>query len=67
MPKMDVNLNYVDYQTNIIYLVSPDCVKSLKTPALQMGVSSITPNVSVKILGVNVLTCMNNSQQYATV
>jgi len=41
-----------DNKTNIIYLVSPHCVKSPKTPVLQMGASSITPNGSVKILGV---------------
>ena len=31
-------------KTNIIYLASPHCVKSLKTPALHMGASSINPN-----------------------
>jgi len=30
-------------KTNIMYLASSHCVKSLKTPALQMGASSITP------------------------
>jgi len=38
-----------DNITNIIYLASPHCVKSLRTTALQMGASSITPNGSVKI------------------
>jgi len=33
-----------DNKTNIIYLTSPHCVKSLKTPALQRCTSSITPN-----------------------
>ena len=37
-----------DNKTNILYLASPHCVKSLKTPALQMGVSSITLNMAVK-------------------
>jgi len=37
-----------DTKTNIIYLASPHRVKSLKTPALQMGSSSITPKGSVK-------------------
>jgi len=41
-----------DNKTNIIYLASPHCVKSLTTPALQMGLSSITPNMSVQNLGV---------------
>ena len=58
-----------DNKTNILYLASPHRVKSLKTPALQMGASSITPNGSVKqIYGLfltNVLTCMNMSHQYA--
>jgi len=40
-----------DNKTNIIYLASPHCVKFLKTPALQMGASSITSNGSVKNLG----------------
>jgi len=31
-----------------IYLASPHCVKTLITPALQMGVYSITSNGSVK-------------------
>ena len=52
-----------DSKTNIIYLASPHCVKSLKTPALKMGALSITPNGSVANLGVNfdqyVLRCMN--------
>jgi len=33
-----------DNQTNIIYLASPRCVKSLKTPELQIGTYLITPN-----------------------
>jgi len=37
-----------DNKTNIIYLASLHCVKSLKTPALQMGASLITPNGPVK-------------------
>jgi len=35
-----------DNKTNI-YLASPHCVKSLKTPSLQLGAASITPNESV--------------------
>jgi len=41
-----------DIKTNILYLASSHCVKSLKTPALQMGASSITTNMSLKNLGV---------------
>ena len=41
-----------DDNTNIICLASPNCVKSLRTPALQMGAYSIIPNGSVKTLGV---------------
>ena len=41
-----------DNKTYIIYLVSPHYVKSLKTPASQMGTSSIAPNGSVENLGV---------------
>ena len=48
-----------DNKTNIIYLASPHCVKSLKTPSLQMGASSITPNGSVTNLGVNVYKYIN--------
>jgi len=51
----DLNAN----KTNIIYLESPHCVKSLKTPALQMGASSITPNWSVNNLGVIFDKCIN--------
>ena len=36
-------LRLKDNKTGIIYLASPHCVKSLKTPALQMGAFSITP------------------------
>jgi len=54
-----------DNKTNIIYLASPLCVKSPKTPALQMGAYSITPNGSVKkyrgYYWINVLTCMKLS------
>jgi len=41
-----------DNKIRIIYLASRHCVKSIKTPELQMGASSITPNGSVKNLGV---------------
>jgi len=48
-----------DNETYILYLASPHCVKSLKTPALQTGASSITPNGSVKNLGVIFDQCIN--------
>jgi len=48
-----------DNKTNILYLASPHRVKSLKTPALQMGASSITPNGSVKVIGAILDQCMN--------
>ena len=51
-------------KTNIIYLASPHCVKSLKTLALHMGASSITPNWSVYNLGAICDQCMNMSHQY---
>ena len=57
-----------DNKTNIIYLSSPRCVKSLETPVLHIGASSITPNGSVKDLGVisdQCINCMNISHQYA--
>jgi len=41
-----------DNKTNILYLTSTHCVKSLKTPVLNMDASSITPNGSVQNLGV---------------
>ena len=47
-------------KTNIIHLTSPHCVKNLKPPALQIGISLIAPNGSVKIYGLfltNVWTC----------
>jgi len=40
-----------DNKTNVIYLASPHCVKSIKTPSLQMGASSITCNRSLKYVG----------------
>ena len=48
----DIRLRFSQYllRLSIIYLASPYCVKSLKTPALQMGASSINPNGSVKYL-----------------
>ena len=59
-------LRLSDNKTYITYLALPHFVKSLKTLAIQMGASSITPNRSVINLGViltNVLTCMNMSHQ----
>ena len=64
----EVLLRLIDNKTNIVYLASPHCVKSLRTPALQMGASSITTNGSVKMQGLfltNVLRCINMSHQYA--
>ena len=57
-----------DNKTNILYLASPHCVISLRTPALQMGASSITPKGSVQNLGVIFDKCINMhdvSHQYA--
>jgi len=42
-------LNLNENKTNIINLASPHCVKSLKTPAVQMDASWITPNGSNKL------------------
>ena len=39
-----------DTKTNIIYLALTHCVKSLMTPAIQVGASSITPNGLIKKL-----------------
>jgi len=41
-----------DNKTNIIYLASSKCAKSLNMPALQMGGSSITPIRSIQNLRV---------------
>jgi len=57
----------------VIYVVnwcqdwSPHCVKSLKTPALQMSASSITPNWSVKTLGVIFDQCINMYENVTSV
>ena len=48
-----------DNTPNILYFISPHCVKSLKTPALQMSASSVTLNGSVKKLGVIFDQCIN--------
>jgi len=56
-----------DNKTNIIYLASPHCVKSLKIPALQIGASSITPNGSVKNLGVIFYQCINMHEHVTSV
>jgi len=48
-----------DNKTNIIYLASPHCVKSLKIPALQMGAFLITPNGSLQNLGFILHQCIN--------
>jgi len=39
-------INLIDNKTNIIYLTSTHCVKSLKSPAVKKGASSIIENVS---------------------
>jgi len=51
-----------DIKTNIIYLASRHCVKSLKTPA-----SSITPNRSERNLGVIFDLCINMYEHVASV
>jgi len=56
-----------DNKTNIIYLAQPHCVKSLKTPALQMGASSITPNGSENNLRVIFDQCINMYEHVASV
>ena len=56
-----------DNKTIIIYLPSPHWLKSLKTPALQMGASSITPNRSVKNLGVIFDHCINMYEHVTSV
>ena len=61
MTKNLLKLN--ENKTYILYLASPHCVKSLKTPALQMGASSITPNRSVTNLGVIFNQCINMHEQ----
>ena len=60
-------LNLSDNKTHIIYLASPHCVKSLKTPAIQMSASSITPNGSVKNLGVIFDKCINMHEHVTSV
>jgi len=52
-------LNFNDTKTNIIYLTSPNCVKSLKAPPLQRGVSSIRHNGFVENLGLTFYKCIN--------
>ena len=64
---MTQNLRLNDNKTNIIYLASPYRVKSLKTPALQMGASSITPNGSVKNLDVIFDQCINMYEHVTSV
>jgi len=52
-------LNLNDNQINIIYLASPHYVKSVRTPALQMGAYLITPKGSVKNIGDMFGNCIN--------
>jgi len=56
-----------DNKTNIIYLASSHCVKSLNTPGLQMDASLITPNGSVKNLGVIFDQCINMNEHVTSV
>ena len=56
-----------DNKTNILYLASPYCAKSLKTPSLQMGEPSITPNGSVKNLGVIFYQCIKMYEHVTSV
>jgi len=56
-----------DNKTNIIYFTSPHCDKSLKTPSLKMGASSITPNGSVKNLAVIFYQCINMHEHVTSV
>ena len=56
-----------DNEINIIYLALPHCVKSLKTPALQMGATSITPKGSVNNLGVMFDKCINLYEQVISI
>jgi len=51
----------------IFLCVITHCVKSLKTPALQMGASSITPNGSAKNLGVIFDQCINMHEHITSV
>jgi len=64
-PWMNLILN--DNKTNIIYLASPQCVKSVKTPVLHMGASSITSNDSVKHLRVIFDNCINMYEHVTSV
>jgi len=48
-----------DNKTNIIYLASPNCIKLLKKPSLQMGSSSSTLNGLIKNLRVIFDQCIN--------
>jgi len=56
-----------DNKPNILYMASPHCIKSLKTPSFLMGASSITPNGSVTNLGVNFDKCINMHEHITSV
>jgi len=56
-----------DNKTNIIYLASLHCVKSLRTPALQMSAFSIISNGSVKNLEVIFDQCINMYEHVTSV
>jgi len=56
-----------DSKTNITYLASPHCVKSIVTSALQMDASSITPNGSVNNVGVIFDQCINMHEHVTSV
>ena len=60
-----LRLNY--NKANSIYLASTHCVKSLKTPILEMGASSIIANWSLKNLGIIFDKCINMYQNVTSV
>ena len=56
-----------DNNTNISYLASSHCIKSIKTQALQIGASLITPNWQVKHLAAIVDLCINMYENVTSV
>ena len=64
---MTQNLLRLNDNKIIIYLASPHCIKSLKTPALQIGASLITPYGSAKNLGVIFDQCINMYEHVTSV
>ena len=59
--------NLLKLNDNKTNSASAHCVKSLKTPALQMGASLISPNGSVKSLGVIFDQCINMHEHVTSV